>query len=74
MVELQIVVLAVAGSSPVGHPTSFKSKNTLKSALIKAILASEQFLLHAQLNAVSAIFLSCFVLQDRQKNSNRGLS
>jgi hypothetical protein len=35
MVELQIVVLAVAGSSPVGHPSCFRGKNTLEIRIDK---------------------------------------
>lgn len=34
MVELQIVILAVAGSSPVGHPTSLNPSRTGLRALL----------------------------------------
>ena len=33
MVELQIVILAVAGSSPVGHPTPVLADNFLGNSL-----------------------------------------
>ena len=33
MVELQVVVLAVAGSSPVGHPNVFVAADCFKTAV-----------------------------------------
>ncbi len=38
MVELQIVILAVAGSSPVGHPTPGAGTANLESPLARSLL------------------------------------
>jgi hypothetical protein len=54
MVELQIVVLAVAGSSPVGHPSSFNGKKRSEKRINKGSADDRFDLSKLQFSAVFA--------------------
>src|SRR5690606_2552425 len=66
MVESQIVILVVAGSNPVGHPTSINLHSTSAVALILCdavemfFSANEQFVSHDCNGSVGAIRESVF--------------